>query len=133
MGGLRDPEGGGGLIDTAPDKATTKDKKDKDKAGAGGAREAQDATVEEAAPPEDNRMESLLDHWSIPRPDLRSDTQAPAPTEGPPVTALAADEQGKGGPGPDRLTLLFSLLVAAFVAGGGYVGWRNWSNRYDPA
>ena len=132
VGGLRDPEGGGGLNDPAPDPATANNQS-KDKAGDGGARKAQGATVEEAAPPEQNRMESLLDHWNIPRPDVRSDAAAPPPTEGPPVTAVAADRQGKGGPGPDGLTLLFSLLVAAFVAGGGYIGYRNWSNRYDPA
>jgi hypothetical protein len=125
---LRDPEGGSGVTEPAPSEARTKNK-----AGDGGARKAQGGEVEEAAPPEENRMESLLDHWNIPRPDVRAPAPEPAPAEGPPVTAVAADRQGKGGPGPDGLTLLFSLLVAAFVAGGGYVGWRNWSNRYDPA
>jgi hypothetical protein len=125
---LRDPQGGGGLTDPAPGGAPAKNK-----AGGGGAgRKAQGAT-EEAAAPEANRMESILDHWNIPRPDVRPATPEPAPAEGPSVTAVAADEHEKSGPGPDGLTLVFTLLVVAFVAGGGYVGYRNWSNRYDPA
>ncbi|MDQ3943861.1 MAG: hypothetical protein M3357_01640, partial [Actinomycetota bacterium] len=123
------PEGGGGGLNERPPSDTPAKNK---RVGGDTARTAQEAKVETPAP-EANRMETLLDHWNIPRPDVRPATPALPPAEGPPVTAVAADRHRKGSPGPDRLTLLFSLLVAGFVAGGGYVGYRNWSNRYDPA
>ena len=92
-------------------------------------------TEESAAPaPEQNRMESLLEHWNIPRPDIRPAAPEPSPTDGPPVTAVAADQKKKGSsPGPDGLTLVFTVLVSGFVAWGGRAAYRSWSSRYLPA
>jgi hypothetical protein len=130
-GDLKDPEGGGGV---GPDTDATPGRT---KSGGGGDRLAQGGATdgEQVAPADEPRMDTLLDHWNIPRPDVRQPTPgpAPAPADGPPVTAMAADQHGKGSPGPDGLTLLFSLLVVGFVAGGGYVGYRNWLKRYQPA
>jgi hypothetical protein len=128
-GDLKDPEGGGGV---GPDTDATPGRT---KSGGGGGRLAQGGATdgEQVAPADEPRMDTLLDHWNIPRPDVGQPTPAPAPAVGPPVTAMAADQHGKGSPGPDGLTLLFSLLVVGFVAGGGYVGYRNWLKRYQPA
>ncbi len=120
------------MTDPAPGEAPAKKKQGGNVAG----RTQGGAPEEVAAPPEENRMDSLLDHWNIPRPDIRpaTPTPAPPPIEGPPVTAVAADQHDKkGAPGPDGLTLLFTLLVTCFVAGGGYVAYRNWLSRYQPA
>ncbi|MGH9003529.1 MAG: hypothetical protein ACRDYV_10405 [Acidimicrobiia bacterium] len=116
------------------DETATDDAQAKKKGGGGGSGRSQDGEEEVAAPDEENRMESLLEQWNIPRPDIRPSTPEPSAADGPPVTAVAADQKKKGtSPVPDGLTLLFTLLVTIFLAGGGYVAYRNWSSRYQPA